>query len=365
MQSNGTDASHIGRPPGARDVQLGAHVVGEHHRPFVLAEMSGNHNGSLDRALAIVDAVAESGAQGLKLQTYRADTITIDCDGPRFRVSSDHELWGGENLYALYDRAHTPWEWHAPIFERARSRGLVVFSSPFDASAIDLLEGLGAPAYKIASAEIVDLPLIRLAAATAKPIIISTGTAAVGEIAAAVEAARGAGCERLIVLGCTASYPASPWDSNLRGLPLIEELFDCVVGLSDHTLGIGAAVAAVALGARLIEKHVTLSREDGGVDSAFSLEPAELRSLVIESERAWQALGLPMVGPTVAEEQTKRLRRSLCVVEDVRAGDIVSPQNVRSIRPSGGLAPDDFDLVVGRRFVADVSRGTALTWDLV
>ncbi|MBB2924155.1 pseudaminic acid synthase [Cellulomonas cellasea] len=339
--------------------------MGDGHRPFVLAEMSGNHNGDLDRALAIVDAVADAGAQGLKLQTYRADTITIDSDQPRFRVGDDHELWGGENLYALYERAHTPWEWHAPIFERARERGLVAFSSPFDRTAIDLLESLDVPAYKIASAEIVDLPLIRLAASTGKPLIISTGTAHVGEIAAAVEAARGAGCEQLVVLGCTASYPASPEDSNLRGLPLLRDLFDCVVGLSDHTHGIGAAVAAVALGARLVEKHVTLARADGGVDSAFSLEPAELASLVTETERGWQALGQAYVGPTAAEDQTRLLRRSLCVVADVRAGDVVTSENVRSIRPGGGLPPDLIDVVLGRRFTADVARGTALTWDLV
>lgn len=340
-------------------------MVGETHRPFVLAEMSGNHNGSLDRALAIVDAVAASGAQGLKLQTYRPDTITIDHDGPAFRVASDHELWGGENLYSLYERAHTPWEWHAPIFERAREQGLVVFSSPFDRTAIDLLEDLQAPAYKIASAEIVDLPLIRLAASTGKPLIISTGTAVIGEIAAAVQAAREGGCSELIVLGCTASYPASPEDSNLRGLPMIADLFDCVVGLSDHTPGIGAAVAAVALGARLIEKHVTLSRDDGGVDSAFSLNPAELESLATETERAWQALGVPRIGPTAAEAQMLKLRRSLYVVQDVRAGDLVTAENVRSIRPAGGLAPDTISLVLGRRFTADVSRGTALTWDVI
>jgi N-acetylneuraminate synthase len=327
--------------------------------------MSGNHNGSLERALAIVDAVADSGAQGLKLQTYRADTITIDCDRPEFRVSDDHELWGGENLYRLYERAHTPWEWHEEIFSRARQRGLVVFSSAFDPTSIDLLESLGAPAYKIASAEIVDLPLIRLAASTGKPMVVSTGTATVREIAAAVEAARDGGCDQLIVLGCTAAYPASPVDTNLRGLPLLGDLFDCVIGLSDHTLGIGVAVASVAFGARLIEKHVTLSRNDGGVDSAFSLEPQELESLVVESARAWQALGVSRLGPTSAEEQMIQLRRSLWVVADVQAGDVVSPDNVRSIRPAGGLPPDATSLVMGRRFAADVARGTPLAWDLV
>jgi N-acetylneuraminate synthase len=327
--------------------------------------MSGNHNGDLERALAIVDAVADSGAQGLKLQTYRADTITIDSDRPQFRIGDSHELWGGENLYSLYERAHTPWEWHEEIFRRGRERGLVVFSSPFDPTAIELLEGLDAPAYKIASAEIGDLPLIRLAASTGKPLVISTGTARVGEIAAAVDAAREGGCEELVVLGCTASYPASPRDTNLRGLPMLGDLFDCVIGLSDHTLGIGAAVASVAFGARLIEKHVTLSRADGGVDSAFSLEPHELAALAVESDRAWQALGSASIGPSRSEEQMLRLRRSLYVVADVRAGDVVTPENVRSIRPAGGLAPDTISTVLGRRFTVDVERGTPLSWDVL
>lgn len=346
-------------------VMLGSVPVGTEHEPFVLAEMSGNHNGSLERALAIVDAVADSGAQGLKLQTYRADTITIDSDRPEFRIGADHALWGGENLYRLYERAHTPWEWHAPIFERARARGLVVFSSPFDPTAIELLEDLGAPAYKIASAEIVDLPLIRLAASTGKPLVISTGTATVREIAAAVDAARAGGCTQLVVLGCTSSYPASPADSNLRGLPVLSALCEAPIGLSDHTEGIGVSVAAVAFGAALIEKHVTLARADGGVDADFSLEPHELRALRSETARAWQALGTARVGPVAAEAQMIKLRRSLYVVADVRAGDRVSAQNVRSIRPAGGLEPDLFDLVEGRAFVTDVARGTPLSWELV
>lgn len=327
--------------------------------------MSGNHNGSFDRALAIVDAVAASGAQALKLQTYRADTITIDVDTPAFRISADHSLWGGESLYSLYDRAHTPWEWHAPIFERAAAHGLTVFSSPFDASAVDLLEGLDAPAYKIASAEIVDLPLIDLCARTGKPLIISTGMANVAEIHAAVATARAAGNDQLVVLACTASYPASPADSNLRGIPLIADTFDVVPGLSDHTMGIGVPVAAVALGARVIEKHVTLSRADGGVDSDFSLEPAELTALVTETERAWQALGAPRVGPKDSEREVLRLRRSLYVVEDVVAGDEVTMANIRSIRPSGGLPPAELSTVLGRRFRTNASKGRPLTWDLI
>lgn len=348
-----------------REVRIGKHTVGAAHRPFVIAEMSGNHNGDLDRALTIVDEVARSGAQALKLQTYRADTITIDVDAPAFRISADHSLWGGENLYSLYEKAHTPWEWHAPIFERAAQAGLTVFSSPFDPTAIELLESLDAPAYKIASAEIVDLPLIELAAKTGKPLVISTGMANVAEIHAAVETARRAGNDQLIVLGCTASYPADPADSNLRGIPLIRDVFDVVPGLSDHTMGIGVPVAAVALGACVIEKHVTLKRADGGVDSEFSLEPAELAALVTETERAWQALGVRRIGPKDSEREVSRFRRSLWVVEDVAEGDEVTSANVRSIRPAGGMAPGELSTVLGRTFRQAASRGTPLTWDLV
>jgi pseudaminic acid synthase len=348
-----------------REVRIGKHTIGADHRPFVIAEMSGNHNGDLDRALAIVDEVARSGAQALKLQTYRADTITIDVDTPAFRISDDHSLWGGQNLYSLYEKAHTPWEWHAPIFERAEAQGLTVFSSPFDATAIELLESLDAPAYKIASAEIVDLPLIELAARTGKPLVISTGMANVAEIHAAVDTARRAGNDQLIVLGCTASYPADPADSNLRGIPLIRDVFDVVPGLSDHTMGIGVPIAAVALGACVIEKHVTLKRADGGVDSEFSLEPIELAALVTETERAWQALGTTRIGPKDSEREVSRLRRSLWVVADVAEGDEVTAANVRSIRPSGGLAPAALGTVLGRRFRQAAPKGTPLTWDLV
>jgi pseudaminic acid synthase len=348
-----------------REVTIGKHTIGPGHRPFVIAEMSGNHNGSLDRALAIVDAVAASGAQALKLQTYRPDTITIDVDLPAFRISDDHSLWGGENLYHLYERAHTPWEWHAPIFERANSLGLTAFSSPFDPTAVDLLESLDAPAYKIASAEIVDLPLIELCARTGKPLVISTGSADIAEIHAAVATARAAGNDQLIVLGCTASYPAPAQDSNLRGIPLIADAFDVVPGLSDHTMGIGVPVAAVALGACAIEKHVTLSRAEGGVDSDFSLEPAELTALVTETERAWQALGAPRIGPRESEREVRRIRRSLYVVADVAEGEEVTRANVRSIRPAGGLPPVELDRVLGRRFRAAAAKGTPLTWDLL
>ncbi|MDF5751397.1 pseudaminic acid synthase [Spongiactinospora sp. TRM90649] len=349
-------------------MMIAGRPIGPEHPPYVVAEMSGNHNGDLCRALAIVDAVADAGAHAIKLQTYRPDTITVDCDLPAFRVGDDHELWGGQTLYRLYEGAHTPWDWHRPIFDRAAERGLTAFSSPFDPTAIDLLESLNTAAYKIASSEVVDLPLIGLAARTGRPLIVSTGMASVGEIDAAVAAARRAGCAELAVLGCTASYPAPPEHSDLRGLPLLRDLTGAVVGLSDHTPGIGAALAAVALGACLIEKHVTLSRDDGGVDSAFSLEPAELAALVTESERAWRALGTARLGPRPSEREGLRFRRSLYVVADVRAGETVTSGtagNVRSIRPAGGLPPDQIPLVVGRRFTRDASAGTPFTWDLV
>lgn len=349
----------------APSVQIAQHSVGEESRPLVVAEMSGNHNGDLGRALAIVDMVAESGAQALKLQTYRADTITIDADGPAFRITEGHELWAGRNLYQLYVEAHTPWEWHEPIFARARDHGLVPFSSPFDGTAVDLLESLDAPAYKIASLEIGDIPLLRRVARTGKPVILSTGAAYASDIDLAVRTIRAEGNDDIVVLGCTSSYPASPAETNLRTIPVLRDTWNVVSGLSDHTKGIGVSVAAVAFGAALLEKHVTLSRADGGVDSDFSLEPAELRALVEESERAWQALGTVHIGPTTGETESMRLRRSLFVVEDVHAGDAVTEANVRSIRPAGGLEPRHLDVVLGRRFRTDVSRGTPLSWDLV
>ncbi|MFC7529589.1 pseudaminic acid synthase [Actinoplanes sp. GCM10030250] len=334
-------------------------------KPYIVAEMSGNHNGSLDRALQLVDAAADAGADAIKIQTYTADTMTVDVKHPRFQISAGHDLWGGDYLYQLFERAHTPWDWHQPIFERARERGITPFSSPFDRTAVELLEKLDATMYKIASSEITDLPLIRLAASTGKPIIISTGMATLREITAAVEAAQGAGATDITVLSCTASYPAPPEETNLRRIPVLAEALGLPIGLSDHTLGIGVPIAAVAFGAVLIEKHVTLDRTDGGVDSAFSLEPAELAALVVESERAWQALGTTRIGPTEAEKESLRFRRSLYVVTDVVAGEPVTEENVRSIRPTGGLEPDQIGTVVGRVFRTDAAKGTPLTWDLI
>ena len=346
-------------------IRIGKHEVGPDHEPYIIAEMSGNHDGSLDKALDIVRMAAAQGAHAIKLQTYKPETITIDSDAPDFRLSQGHELWGGRTLWDLYQEAHTPWEWHEPIFALAKELGITAFSSPFDPTAIDLLESLDVPAYKIASSEIVDLPLIRLAASKGKPIIISTGMASVLEIAAAVEAARSTGNEQIVVLACTANYPADPSESNLRGIPVMRDAFGTLIGYSDHTMGIGAAITAVALGACVVEKHVTLSRADGGVDSAFSSEPDELRMLVEQTKVGWQCLGRPRIGARRQEQEGLRFRRSLYVVEDVKAGDVVTAQNVRSIRPANGLAPDEFAHVEGRTFKADTPKGTALSWDLV
>jgi pseudaminic acid synthase len=346
-------------------INFGKVPVGPDHQPFFIAEMSGNHNGDLERALDIVRAIAETGAQALKLQTYTADTITLNVDLPAFRLPADHKLWPDARLYDLYEEAHTPWEWHEPIFALARELGMEAFSSPFDPTAIQFLEKLDVPAYKVASNEIGDLPLVRGMAETGKPVIISTGSATLVDIDSAVRAARETGNEQIIVLSCTASYPAPADQSNLRGIPVLRDALGLQIGLSDHTMGIGAAIAAVALGATVIEKHVTLSRADGGVDSAFSLEPDEVKALVEGTTIAWQALGQPVIGPKQAEQNVLRFRRSLYVTRDVKAGEKVAADNVRSVRPAGGLKPDDFTLVEGREFRVDAVAGTALTWDLL
>lgn len=346
-------------------IDIGSFRVGLDQPPFVIGEMSGNHNGSLDRALAIVDAFADTGIAAIKLQTYTADTMTLDVDRDEFVIQNPESLWFGRRLYDLYDEAHTPWEWHEPIMLRAAAHGMACFSSPFDATAVDFLEELGAPCYKIASSENIDIPLIRHVSETGKPVIISTGLADLNEITDAVKAAREAGCEQLILLKCTTSYPAAPSDSHLRTIPDLRERFECEVGLSDHTLGIGVAVAAVALGATVIEKHITLDRADGGVDAAFSLEPHEAAALVSETERAWQALGEIRYEPTASEAGARTRRRSLYLSADVRDGDELSASNVRSIRPGLGLAPKHLGNVLGRRVVGDHPRGTPLSWSIV
>jgi N-acetylneuraminate synthase len=327
--------------------------------------MSGNHNQSLDRALEIVEAAAATGAHALKLQTYTADTITLDVRGGDFDIADENSLWKGRNLHDLYKEAHTPWEWHAPIMQRARDRGMLCFSTPFDETAVDFLESLDVPAFKIASFENVHLPLIRKVAATGKPMIISAGMASLAELDEAVRAARGAGCKDMVLLKCTSTYPATPENTNVLTVPHMRELFGCEVGLSDHTMGVGAAVAAVAHGATVVEKHFTLRRADGGVDSTFSLEPDEMKSLVVETERAWQSLGRVAYGTSKAEEKSLAFRRSIYVARDVLAGEVLTPENLRIVRPGYGLAPKFHDLLLGRRASRDLKAGTPATWDIV
>lgn len=344
---------------------IGGRRVGVGEQPFVIAEMSGNHDHSLERALEIVDAAADAGAHALKIQTYTADTITLDVRHGEFVIDDSASLWAGETLYSLYEKAYTPWEWHAPIFERARERGLIAFSTPFDDTAVDFLEELDVPCHKIASFENVHLPLIRKVAATGKPIIMSTGMATVAELDDAVSAAREGGCSQLVLLKCTSTYPSDPCDSNLRTIPHLRELFECEVGLSDHTLGTSAACAAIALGATVIEKHLALSRTDGGVDSAFSLEPDEFAVLCRDTENAHKALGTVTYGPTEAELPSLRFRRSLYVAQDMRAGDAFTADNLRIVRPGLGIAPKYYDMVLGRRTVRDAPAGTAVGWELL
>lgn len=346
-------------------IDIAGKHIGDAFPPFVIAEMSGNHNQSLERALAIVDAASAAGAHALKIQTYTADTMTLDIGDGDFLIADPTSPWCGKTLYQLYDEAHTPWEWHTPIFERARARGMIPFSTPFDESAVDFLESLGAPCYKIASFENSDLPLIRKVAATGKPLIISTGMATVAELDEAVRTARSAGCRHLVLLKCTSSYPASPKNSNINTIPHLRTLFGCEAGLSDHTLGIGAAVASIALGASVIEKHFTLCRADGGVDAEFSLEPDEFASLVTECERAWQALGNVAYGTSAAEEGNRAFRRSLYACRDIEPGETLTRDNVRAIRPGYGLPPKFIDICLGRPARVRISRGTPINWNLV
>ena len=333
--------------------------------PFIIAEMSGNHNQSLERALAIVDAAADAGVDAVKIQTYTADTMTIDIDTGAFFISDKDSLWKGETLYHLYEKAHTPWEWHKAIFERCKERGIMGFSTPFDDTSVDFLEDLGVPCYKIASFENVDLPLIRKVARTGKPIIASTGMTTVAELSDLVQTVRENGCTDLTLLKCTSSYPASPEGTNLRTIPHMRELFGCAVGLSDHTLGIGAAVASVALGAAVIEKHFTLSRAEGGVDAAVSLEPAEMAQLVRECRTAALALGAVSYERAEQEQKSLQFRRSLYVVEDMKAGDVFTEKNLRRIRPGMGISPKYYDALLGRCVKCDVKRGTPVSWDIV
>lgn len=346
-------------------ITIGNRKIGTGETPFIIAEMSGNHNQSLERALEIVEAAARTGAHALKIQTYTPDTMTLDLDEREFHISDSSSLWAGTSLHKLYSQAYTPWEWHKPIFDRARELGIIAFSTPFDDTAVDLLESLKVPCYKIASFENTDLPLIRRVAATGKPLIISTGMASIAELDDTVRAARDGGCRDLILLKCTSTYPATAGNTNILTIPHMRELFGCEVGLSDHTMGVGVSVASVALGATVIEKHFTLNRADGGVDSTFSMEPAEMAQLVVETERALQALGHVSYGATEAEKKSIVFRRSLYVVQDLKAGDVLTKENVRAIRPGLGLATKYFDVVMGKKVKQDVNRGTALTWELL
>ncbi len=344
-------------------LEIAGRVIGVAQPPYVIAEMSGNHNGSLERALKIVEAAAKAGADAMKLQTYTADSMTIDHDGPGFVVEGG--LWDGRRLHELYEEAHTPWDWHQALFDKGRELGITIFSTPFDFTAVDFLEKLEAPAYKIASFEAVDLPLIRYVAATGKPMIISTGMADEREIGEALEAAHAGGCDQVLLMHCVSGYPTPPEDANLRTIPDMMERFGVPVGLSDHTLGTTVAVAAVALGAVAIEKHFTLARADGGVDSAFSIEPHELTRLKKDSETAWKALGRVTYERKASESDNALYRRSLYVVKDMDAGEEFTPENVRSIRPGHGLAPKHYDEILGRRARCAIRRGTPLSWELV
>lgn len=340
-------------------------VVGSAHKPFIIAEMSGNHNQSLDRALEIVEAAAKAGVDALKIQTYTADTMTLDVEEGEFFIKDKNSLWKGKSLYKLYEEAYTPWEWHQPIFDRARELGMIPFSSPFDETAVDFLEELDVPLYKIASFENTDIPLIKKVASTGKPMIISTGMATVAELDETVRTAREYGCKDLILLKCTSTYPASPENTNIITIPHMRELFNVQVGLSDHTMGTGVAVASVALGATVIEKHFTLNRADGGVDSSFSMEPDEMRALVTETERAWQALGKITYGPTEKEKDSLKFRRSIYAVKNIKAGEEFTKENIKVIRPGYGLEPKYYEDFLGKKSKKEIKIGTPIKLDSI
>ncbi|MBK26595.1 MAG: pseudaminic acid synthase [Halobacteriovorax sp.] len=345
------------------EISIGNIKVGKGHKPFIVAEMSGNHNQSIERAYEIIDAAAEAGAHAVKLQTYTPDTITLNIKSEDFTIGESLELWKGKSLYELYGEAYTPWEWHKELFERCKEKGMLCFSSPFDHTAVDFLEELDVPAYKIASFECNDIPLIKKVARTGKPIIISTGMASVGEIDDAVNAVKSEGNKNLILLKCTSTYPADPADSNIKTISHLSKLFDVPVGLSDHTLGVGVPLSAIALGAVMIEKHFTLSRDDGGVDSAFSLEPHELRSLVVESERSWKSLGVVRYGHTNKEAPSLNLRRSLYVCKGLKKGEKLTPENLRSVRPALGVEPKFYEQLLDRTVNRDIEAGTPFKWE--
>jgi pseudaminic acid synthase len=340
------------------DIKIGNYIIGPNHKPFIIAEMSGNHNQSLERALELVDAAAAAGAHALKLQTYTADTITMK---GVMTIEDKNSLWNGKELHDLYKMAYTPWEWHKAIFDRAKEKGMEAFSSPFDETAVDFLESLNVPAYKIASFENTHHPLIKKVALTGKPVIVSTGVTNQLDIDEAVEVLKTNGCKQIILLKCTSTYPATPENTNILTIPDMQQRYDCIIGLSDHTMGVGVSVAAVALGARVIEKHFTLRRADGGVDSAFSLEPDELKSLVIETERAFQSIGKVQYGIQPAEEKSVLFKRSIYVSKDIKAGEKFTVANLKIIRPALGLAPKHWETVLGKTAKEDLKAGTPLS----
>lgn len=346
-------------------ITIAAKMISPEYPPFIIAEMSGNHNQSLDRALEIVETASKAGANAIKIQTYTANTMTLDINERDFYIDDPGSIWNGNSLYKLYQQAHTPWEWHKPIFEKCNELGLICFSTPFDETAVDFLESLDVPCYKIASFENADIPLIRKVASTGKPIIMSTGMATVAELDESIRTAREASCKDLILLKCTSTYPATPENSNILTIPHMRDLFQCQVGLSDHTLGIGVAVASIALGATVIEKHFTLSRDDGGVDAAFSMEPDEFSLLVSESKKAWQALGRITYGPTEKEKPSLKYRRSLYVARDMKAGEAFTKENIRAVRPGFGLPPKYYDCLLGKKVREDVKMGTPVSWSLL
>lgn len=346
-------------------INIAGKNIGVDYPPFIIAEMSGNHNQSLERALEIVEAAAKTGAHALKIQTYTPDTMTLNLDEREFHISDPKSLWSGTSLYKLYGEAYTPWEWHKSIFDRANELGMIAFSTPFDDTAVDFLEDLNVPCYKIASFENTDIPLIKRVAATGKPMIISTGMATVAELDETVRAAREAGCVNLILLKCTSTYPATAENTNILTIPHMHEMYRCQVGLSDHTMGVGVSVASVALGATIIEKHFTLNRSDGGVDSTFSMEPHEMTQLVIETKRAWESLGNISYGATDSEKRSLQFRRSLYVVADMKAGDIFTQKNVRAIRPGLGLPTKYLEVFIGKKIGKNTKAGTALSWDML
>jgi pseudaminic acid synthase len=346
-------------------IKIGKHTIGQDYPPFIIAEMSGNHNTSLDRALSIVDSAADSGAHAIKLQTYTPETMTLDINNSEFVIDNADSIWNGRSLYSLYEEGQTPWEWHAAIMERAKEKNILCFSTPFDESSVDFLESLNVPCYKISSFECTDLPLIKKVASTGKPMIISTGMASISDIAETVKAASSGGCKDLILLKCTSTYPASPDSTNLRTIANMRELFNCEVGISDHTNGIGVSLGSIAFGSTVIEKHFTLARSDGGIDSLFSLEPNELKNLSLESKSIWQALGGIHYGPTAAEEKSLIGRRSIYVSEDIKKGEVLTTKNIRRIRPGLGLEPKYFDVVIGRRVNASIKKGSPLNWKML